>query len=54
MAAYRALLAQIYPGRPIRAALLWTVEVRLLELPAALLDAHAPGQSAPARHARKA
>ena len=54
MAAYRALLTQIYPGRPVRAALLWTVEVRLLELPAALLDSHAPGNTAPVRHARKA
>ena len=38
MAAYRALLAEIYPGRKIRAALLWTYEARLTELPEALLD----------------
>jgi ATP-dependent helicase/nuclease subunit A len=55
MAAYRALLSEIYPGREIRAALLWTVEVRLLELPEALLDTHAPqARRAAESHARKA
>jgi ATP-dependent helicase/nuclease subunit A len=39
MAAYRALLRQIYPGREIRCALLWTAEPRLMILEdAALLD----------------
>ncbi|MEM8987254.1 MAG: double-strand break repair helicase AddA [Pseudomonadota bacterium] len=38
MAAYRALLAEIYPGKPIRAALLWTYAPRLMVLPDALLD----------------
>jgi len=42
MAAYRALLSAIYPDRDVRAALLWTVEVRVLELPGDLLDEHAP------------
>ncbi len=38
MAAYRAVLGGIYPGRAIRCALLWTDGPRLMELPAALLD----------------
>jgi ATP-dependent helicase/nuclease subunit A len=40
MAAYRALLRQIYPGREVRCALLWTAEPRLmmLEDAALLLD----------------
>jgi ATP-dependent helicase/nuclease subunit A len=42
MAAYRALLSEIYPDREVRAALLWTVDVRVLELPGDLLDEHAP------------
>ncbi|MCO5161435.1 MAG: double-strand break repair helicase AddA [Mesorhizobium sp.] len=36
---YRALLAKIYPGREITAALLYTEAPRLIELPAALMDA---------------
>lgn len=39
MAAYRAALAQIYPERRIEAALLWTAQARLMQLPATLLDA---------------
>ena len=42
MATYRALLQAIYPGRNVRAALLWTDAARLMALPEALLDAHAP------------
>ena len=42
MAAYRALLARIYPGRPVRCALLWTAAPRLMPIPDALLDPHAP------------
>ncbi len=38
MAAYRAALAAIYPGRVIRCALLWTDGPRLMELPAAQLS----------------
>jgi ATP-dependent helicase/nuclease subunit A len=39
MAAYRALLRQIYPGREVRCALLWTAEPRLMILEdAALAD----------------
>ncbi len=38
MAAYRGALAAIYPGRPIRCALLWTDGPRLMELSATQLD----------------
>ncbi len=38
MALYRAALRQIFPDRPVRAALLWTDGPRLMELPPALLD----------------
>ncbi|MFD1624944.1 double-strand break repair helicase AddA [Azospirillum griseum] len=39
MAAYRAALTAIYPGKTIRCALLWTDGPFIMELPAALLDA---------------
>lgn len=39
LALYRALLAQIYPDRPVRAAIVWTREARAVELPAAQMDA---------------
>jgi ATP-dependent helicase/nuclease subunit A len=42
MAAYRALLAGIYPNRPIACHLLWTETPLLMRLPDALLDAHLP------------
>ncbi|MEN3953328.1 double-strand break repair helicase AddA [Iodidimonas sp. SYSU 1G8] len=42
MAAYRDLLRRIYPGRPVRCALLWTDGPSLMTLPDALLDPHAP------------
>ncbi|MCB9955161.1 MAG: double-strand break repair helicase AddA [Parvularculaceae bacterium] len=38
LAAYRALLQEIYPGRKMRAALLWTFEARLTEIPSEMLD----------------
>ena len=38
MAAYRALLQEIYPGKHIESALLWTHEARLMPLPNDLLD----------------
>lgn len=37
MAAYRALLRRIYPGREVRCALLWTAEPRLMILEDAVL-----------------
>jgi ATP-dependent helicase/nuclease subunit A len=39
LALYRAVLEKIYPGREVRAALLWTDSLGLMELPAAALDA---------------
>ncbi len=42
MAAYRAALRGIYPGRPIRCALLWTDGPRLMPLSEAALDRQAP------------
>lgn len=38
MATYRAVLAQLYPGRTVSCALLWTDGPFLMELPAAALD----------------
>ncbi|MEE2690081.1 MAG: double-strand break repair helicase AddA [Pseudomonadota bacterium] len=38
LAAYRALLQEIYPGHQIDCALLWTYEARLMRIPPALLD----------------
>ena len=42
MAAYRSLLREIYPGRPVRCALLWTDGPHLMALPDGILDPHAP------------
>jgi ATP-dependent helicase/nuclease subunit A len=38
LAAYRAVLAAAFPGRRVRAGLIWTEAPRLMELPSALLD----------------
>jgi ATP-dependent helicase/nuclease subunit A len=43
MAAYRALLATIFPARPIHCALVWTETATVTPLPEPLLAAHAPG-----------
>ncbi len=43
MAAYRALLAQLYPDRPIRCALVWTEDASVMVLPESLLEQHRPG-----------
>ena len=46
MAAYRVLLADIYPGRSVRCALLWTDGPNLMVLPEQLLSVSAgPGRS---------
>ena len=45
LAAYRAAMAAIYPGRAVSCALLWTEGPRLMAVSAALLDAHAPAGS---------
>ena len=42
LAVYRALLRKIHPGRPVRCALIWTVGPRVMAIPGALLDGHAP------------
>jgi len=42
MAAYRAVLREIYPDRPVRCALLWTDGPRLMQLSDAVLDGHFP------------
>ena len=39
LALYRAVLGRLYPGRVIRAALVWTDLPELMEIPAARLDA---------------
>jgi len=41
MAAYRAVLSGIYPGKSIRCAMLWTAAPALFALPDSLLDAYA-------------
>jgi len=38
LAAYRLALARLFPGKPVRAALLWTDGPRLMQIGAALLD----------------
>jgi ATP-dependent helicase/nuclease subunit A len=39
LALYCAVLTRLYPGRPVRAALLWTDTPDLMEIPQADLDA---------------
>jgi ATP-dependent helicase/nuclease subunit A len=43
MAAYRALLRAVFPGRTLRCALVWTETATVAMLPDALLDRHQPG-----------
>jgi len=43
MAAYRAVLRDAFPGREVSCALIWTTGTRVMPLPPALLDRHAPG-----------
>ena len=43
LAAYRALLRAIFPDSLVSCALIWTVGARVMLLPDALLDGHAPG-----------
>ena len=42
MAAYRAVLAELYRDRPVVCLLVWTAAPSVMTLPSALLDAHAP------------
>ena len=48
MAAYRAVLAAIHPGRTVDCLLVWTVGAQVVRLPESLLDTHAPGAQRPA------
>ena len=43
MAAYRAVLRELYLDRPVTCALVWTTGASVMPLPDALLDRHAPG-----------
>jgi ATP-dependent helicase/nuclease subunit A len=45
MAAYRAALAMVFPGKAIEAALLWTDGPTLMALPPGLLDAVRPADA---------
>jgi ATP-dependent helicase/nuclease subunit A len=47
LAAYRAILAQIYPERPITCLLIWTETAVVLPVPEAMLARHAPTQAQP-------
>ncbi|MET0722046.1 MAG: double-strand break repair helicase AddA, partial [Tardiphaga sp.] len=47
LALYRAVLAKLYPDRPIRAALLWTETPEIMELLPAALDASLAGIISP-------
>ncbi len=42
LAAYAVLLGRLYPGRAVRAGLVWTAVPVLMPVPAALLATHAP------------
>ena len=42
MAAYRAVLTDIYPKHRVRCALLWTVAPKLMPIPTEILDRYAP------------
>jgi ATP-dependent helicase/nuclease subunit A len=52
LAAYRAAVAAIYPGRPVEAAILWTDGPILMPIPAELLDLSRVGGAS--RHAQGA
>jgi ATP-dependent helicase/nuclease subunit A len=48
LAAYRSALRQLFPGKPVRAALLWTDGPALMEVPPSLLDAAGSASLPPA------
>ena len=50
MAAYRAVLRSVFPNHSVRCCLVWTRTATVVVLPAALLDAHEPGQLDPPIH----
>jgi len=47
LAAYAAVLAEIYPGRRIDAVLVWTARGHVMPVPAARLARHAPKPDQP-------
>ena len=47
MAAYRAVLRVVFPGRAVSCALVWTIGAHVMPLPDSLLDRHAPGANTP-------
>lgn len=47
LALYRSLLQEIYPGRPVRAFLLWTAGPRLMEIDGETLDKSMPYAATP-------
>ena len=47
LALYRALLMRLYPGRVVRAALVWTEAAEIMEIPAAVLDHEMTGIISP-------
>ena len=47
MAAYRAVLRAVFPGRPVRCCLIWTRTATVSVLPDGMLDEHEPGQLDP-------
>lgn len=47
LAAYRAVLGGLFPGREIRCFLVWTEDATVTALPDALLARHAPGAERP-------
>ena len=42
LAAYRAILALIYPERAVECLLIWTQTAAVMPVPGGMLDAHAP------------
>ena len=50
MAAYRALVAAIFPGRTVECRLVWTRSAAVMALPGRLLDSHTPGELDPSLH----
>lgn len=54
MAAYRTVLRQIFPDRPVSCALIWTRAARVVMLPDELLDGNVPSAGTEACHARAA
>ena len=42
LAAYRAVLRQVYPGRAVRCALLWVDAPEFVPIPDSLLDRYEP------------